>query len=225
MMAWLQRAELLLDKRARVVGGVVVIKSPLLAVLFVLPFCVACLAAISREFPYGDTRHTAILTIFMAAGLGVAVASVTTNRIIPILTVAVPAIFVWNILAPEPTFTVERYRHHLSAMHEAIDFFGGSMPSGSVIVTDIATDVTLGYYLGCPDNEFDTDEPYRMRQCAGLRFVVAPTFEFSAPAELRDILSLVRVKYHFERPVWVAAGGFFINVSNPPLIQDRSVRR
>ncbi len=190
-------------------------KSRLLAMLFVSPFCVACLAAMSRQFPYGDTRHTAILTIFMAAGLGIAVASVTTNRIIPILAVALPAIFVWNILSPEPTYTIERYRHYLSAMHEAIDFLGSSVPSGSVIVTDMGTDVTLGYYLGCPDDEFDSDEPYRMRQCAGLHFVVAPAFGFSGLAELRDTLSQARAKYHLERSVWVAAGGFSINVANP----------
>ena len=189
-------------------------KSPLLAMLFVLPLCVACLAAISRQFPYGDTRHTAILTIFMAAGLGIALASVTRNRVIPILAVAVPAIFAWNILSPEPTFTVERYRHHLSAMHEAIDFLG-SVPAGSVIVTDIGTDVTLGYYLGCPDDEFDSPEKYRMRQCAGLHFVTAPILGFSGPAELRDTLSQARAKYRLERSVWVAAGGFSINVENP----------
>ena len=182
---------------------------------FVLPFCVACLAAIFHLFPYGDTRHTAILGIAIAAGLGSAVASLTRNRILPILTVALPMIFIWNVLSPEPTFIIPRYRHHLSAMHEAIQFLGSGVPSGSVIVTDMGTDLTLGYYLGCPDDESDSDEPYRMCQCAGLHFVVAPTFGFSGPAELRDTLSQARAKYHLEPSVWIAAGGFSIYVANP----------
>ena len=100
-------------------------------------------------------------------------------------------------------------------MHEAIDFLSRSVSPGSVVVTDMGTDVTLGYYLGCPDDEFDSDEPCRMRQCAGLHFVITPAFGFSGPAQLRDTLYQARAKYHLERSVWVAAGGFSINVANP----------
>jgi hypothetical protein len=191
-------------------------KSPLCALLLVLPFCVACLGAIFHLFPYGDSRHTAILGIVIAAGLGAAVSSVTRNRILPILMIALPMIFLWNLLAAGSSLTIPRSRRHLSAMHEAIEYLGTSVPPGSMVVTDVGTDLILGYYLGCPDYEFDgSNEPYRMRQCPGLRFVVAPTFQFSGPGELRDALSRVQSKYHLQQTVWVAAGGFDIHVANP----------
>jgi hypothetical protein len=191
-------------------------KSPLHALLLVLPFCVACVGAIFYLFPYGDTRHTAFLGISIGAVLGTAIARVARNRMLPISIVALPMIFIWNSLAPDSSLTIPRYRHHLSAMHEAVQFLGTSVPPDSVIVTDVGTDLTLGYYLGCPDYLYDdASEPYRMRQCARFHFVIAPTFEFGGMADLSNTLAHVQAKYHLERPVWVAAGGFSNHVANP----------
>jgi hypothetical protein len=191
-------------------------KSPLHALLLVLPFCVSCLSAIFRLFPYGDTRHTAFLGISIATVLGIAIARLARNRVLPISIVALPMIFIWNTLAPDASLTIPRYRRHLSAMHEAVQFLGTSVPPGSIIVTDVGTDLMLGYYLGCPDYVYDrTVEPYRMRQCARLHFVIAPTFEFGGIADLRNAVAHARAKYHLEQPVWVAAGGFSNRVANP----------
>jgi len=191
-------------------------KSPLHALLLVLPFCVACLGAIFYLFPYGDTRHTAFLGISIPAVLGTSIARVSGNRMLPISIVALPMIFIWNTLSPDSSLTIPRYRHHLSAMHEAVQFLGTDVPPGSVVVTDVGTDLMLGYYLGCPDFVYDgTVEPFRMRQCARLQFVIAPTFEFGGMTDLRNTLAHVQAKYHLERPVWVVAGGFGIHVANP----------
>jgi hypothetical protein len=191
-------------------------KSPLHALLLVLPFCVACLGAIFHLFPYGDTRHTAFLGLAIAAVLGTAIARMARNRMLPILILSVPMIFIWNTLAPDPSLTIPRYRHHLSAMHYAVQFLGNSVPPGSVIVTDAGTDLTMGYYLGCPDYFYDRAvEPYRMRECARLHFVIAPTFEFAGIADLTNTLAQVQAKYHLQQPAWVAAGGFSVHVANP----------
>ena len=191
-------------------------KAPLYAVLIILPFFVACLGAILRVFPFGATRHTAILGIAIATSLGAVVASITRNRVLPILVAAVPMILVWNLLAIDLDQTIPRYRRQLSSMREAIQFLQNDVPSGSVIVTDGGTDHILGYYLRCPDYDYHTsDEPYRMRQCAKLSIVIAPPYEFGGLAELRETLSQVEEKYHLDQPVWVVAGGFDINVSNP----------
>jgi 4-amino-4-deoxy-L-arabinose transferase-like glycosyltransferase len=191
-------------------------KSPLHALLLVLPFCVACLGAIFHLFPYGDTRHTAFLGLSIAAVLGTAIARMARNRMLPILILSLPMIFIWNTLAPDPSLTVPRYRHHLSAMHDAVQFLGNSVPPGSVIVTDAGTDLTMGYYLGCPDYAYDRAvEPYRMRECARLHFVIAPTFEFGGIADLTNTLAHVQAKYHLQQPAWVVAGGFSVHVANP----------
>jgi hypothetical protein len=191
-------------------------KSPIHAILLVLPFCVACLGAVFYLFPYGATRHTAILGIPIAAGLGIVVASVTRDRTLPILILGLPVIFLWNALSMEPSLSIPRHRRHLSAMHDAINFLSGSVPEGSVIVTDAGTDLMLGYYLGCPDYYyFDSRESSWIHPCRRLRFVVAPTYAFSGQTELRETLMHVKVKYQLKEPVWVAAGGFDITVGNP----------
>jgi hypothetical protein len=190
-------------------------KSPLHAILIVLPLFVGCLGAILRVFPYGATRHTAVLGIAIAAGLGAAVAGVTRNRVLPILVAGMPIILAWNLWATDSSLTIPRYRRQLSSMREAIKFLRSDLPSGSIIVTDGGTNLILGYYLGCPDYEyFDLDEPYRKRQCAGSLIVVASRFQFDGLADLRETLSEVQNKYHWKGPVWIAAGGFGINVAN-----------
>jgi hypothetical protein len=192
-------------------------KSLFQAILLALPLCVACLGAIFYLFPYGATRHTAILGIPIAAALGSAVAMMTRDRILPVLMAALPLIVIWNALSTDSYLPIARNRRHLVSMHEAIAFVGRSVPAGSVVFTDFATDLMLGYYLGCPDYDYyGSEEPYRMRECRGLHIVVAPTFQFNGPSDLRDSLSRVQAKYHLERPVWVAAGGFgsHIDVAN-----------
>jgi 4-amino-4-deoxy-L-arabinose transferase-like glycosyltransferase len=189
---------------------------PLHATLLVLPFCLACLGAILHLFPYGETRHSAILGIAIAASLGVAIASLTKKHILPILAAALPVIFIWNAIATDPSLTIPRYRRQLSDMRGAIAFLKSSVPPGSVIVTDIGTDLTLGYYLGCPDYEFESpDEPYRVHPCANWRFVVAPTFQFSGPSELRKALEQSHARYHSEQQLWAATGGFSVAVATP----------
>jgi len=191
-------------------------KAPFHAILLVLPFGLACLGAILHLFPYGRTRHTAILDIAIAAGLGPAVASVARNRILPILMAAVPLILVWNLWASDLYEPVSRDTRQLSSMREAIQFLRSEVPSGSTLVTDLGTDFILGYYLGCPDYAYyDSGEPYSMRQCATLRIVVAPIYQFGGLEDLRETLSQVQSKYHLDEPVWVAAGGFQIHVANP----------
>jgi Dolichyl-phosphate-mannose-protein mannosyltransferase len=191
-------------------------KSSSHAILLVLPFCAACLGALLHLFPYGATRHTAILGIAIAAGSGIAFAGVARNRIVPILIVALPVILLWNVLSTQQSLSIPRFRQHLSAMHKATDFLKNRVPAGSVVVMDQGTDLMLGYYLGCPDHGyFDSEEPNRMRPCTDLQFVVGPSFQFSGFSELRATLLQVKAKYQLERPVWVAAGGFFVNVENP----------
>ena len=191
-------------------------KSPLHALLLVFPFCLACLGALFHQFPYGDTRHTAILGIAIAASLGIAAASFTGKRIFPILAASLPLIILWNAFATAPSLTIPRYRRHLSAMRGAVEFLNSSVPPGSLIITDIGTDLTLGYYLGCPDYEFESpDQPYRVHPCANWRFVVAPSFQFGGPSDVRKALEESHTRYHPERQLWVASGGFAVAVATP----------
>ena len=191
-------------------------KSPLHAMLLVLPFCFACLGAILKLFPYGATRHTAILSIAAAAGIGVTVAVFVRTRLLPILAVALPVVVLWNLWAPDSYLPLPRERRQLASMHEAVQYLRSEVDSKSVIVTDDGTSYMLNYYLPCSElGNYSVAEPYPMRQCAGLRFVIAPTFEFSGFTDVADNLAQIQRTYHLDVPIWVVAGGFRLHVTNP----------
>jgi uncharacterized membrane protein len=66
------------------------------AILLALPFVLAAAAGLAGIYPYGGTRHSAGLTLFAAAGVGLAVARLAGNRlwiVVLLFAVLVPAGF------------------------------------------------------------------------------------------------------------------------------------
>jgi len=191
-------------------------KSAVHVLLLALPFGLAAGAAIVHMFPYGPSRHTSVLCILIVAGLGCAIQSVAKNRMLPVLTAALPLVIIWNLFSIDLGFAIPRDRRQLSSMREAVMFLENTVPPGSVIVTDQGTDVMLGYYLGCPSFEFyDSNDFYYSRRCRGLQFIAAPDFQFSGTGPLRAAFIQARARFHSDKPVWAAAGGWHIDVANP----------
>jgi hypothetical protein len=199
-------------------------KSPFHALLMVIPFCFAYLAAIFHLFPYGPSRHTAVLDISIAATVGTALAYFARHRILPIAVAALPCVLIWITLSASRATILESYtgiarsRHQLRDMQEAAAFLQQSVRPDALILTDGGTDLMLGYYLGCPDvGYFDSGEPYRIRQCRNLHLVIDPSFQFDGPSDVRAALSHVKSKYGPEQTIWIAAGGFGsrLSVANP----------
>jgi hypothetical protein len=189
-------------------------KSPTYAILMVLPFCFACLGAIFHLFPYGSSRHTAILDIAIAATVGTAVAHFARNRILRIVAAAPPFVLIWVFLCThshgfQDPNAIAPPRHQLQDMREATVFLQKNVPADALILTDNGTDLMLGYYLECPAfGYYDSTEPYRIHQCGNLHFVIYSSFQFNGLADLREELAQVHAKYGSERKVWIAAGGF-----------------
>jgi hypothetical protein len=199
-------------------------KSPFHALLMVIPFCFAYLAAIFHLFPYGPSRHTAVLDIAIAATVGTSVAYFARGRILPIAAAALPCVLIWVTLAASRSTILESYtgiarsRHQLRDMQEAASFLRQSVPPDSFVLTDGGTDLMLGYYLGCPDiGYFDSGEPYRIRQCGNLHLVIYPSFQFDGLSDVRGALSHLKSMYGSQPTIWIAAGGFGsrLSVANP----------
>jgi len=191
-------------------------KSGVYVLLLALPFGLAAGAGILHMFPYGPSRHTSVLCILIAAGLGCAIQSIAKNRILPVLTAALPLVIIWNLFSIDLSFAIPRDRRQISLMREAVMFLENTVPLGSVIVTDEGTDVMLGYYLGCPSFEYyDSNDSYYSRRCRGIQFIAAPTFQFSGTPQLQAAFNQARARFHSDKPVWAAAGGFHIDVANP----------
>ena len=188
-------------------------KSPAYAILIVLPFCFACVGAIFHLFPYGSSRHTAILDIAIAATVGAAIAQLVRGRLLPIVATAPPCVLIWVLLYAhahgfQDPNAIPRPRHHVQDMREAAAFLQNSVPSDALLLTDTGTGLTLGYYCGCSGFSSFNSTPYRIHQCGKLRIVMDPSFQFGGLAILREALVQVHEKYGSDRQVWIAAGGF-----------------
>jgi hypothetical protein len=187
---------------------------PLHAMLLVLPICLGCLGAVLHLFPYGASRHTAVVGIAVAAGIGSAAAALTRNRILPIFLASFLMLPVWNWFGEDHYFPVSHERRSLSQMRQATQFLISAVPVGSVVVTDGGTYYMLAYYLN--SNEVTlAGHVDGAHEVAGLHFAVARTFRFVGDAALRQFLSQTRHSYNLEGPVWVATGGYDIEVTNP----------
>ncbi|MGH9517882.1 MAG: glycosyltransferase family 39 protein [Terriglobales bacterium] len=125
-----------------------------LVTLLAAPFVVTLLLAIAGVYPYGGTRHDALLAIFAISGIAIGldrlplgVPSVTTKLVKALLLVS--ALLICNLF-PSPTGPYMRphnQRHDL--MHQAVSSIK-SLPSGSVLFTDAQGSMVLNYYL-CSD--------------------------------------------------------------------------
>jgi Dolichyl-phosphate-mannose-protein mannosyltransferase len=189
-------------------------KSPDHAILMILPFCIACLGALFHLFPYGPTRHTAILDIAIAATVGTAVSHFAKIRILPIVIAAPPCILIWLFLSAhsygfQDPLAIARPNHQVQDMREATAFLRTNVQADDLILTDSGTGLMLGYYCGCPDfSFFDSNQQYRINQCGNLHFVIDSTFQFDGQAGLRQALAHVHAEFGPGRKVWIAAGGF-----------------
>ena len=170
-------------------------KSPSYSILMVLPFCFACLGAIFHLFPYGPSRHTAILDIAIAATVGTAISQLAGNRLLPILAAALPCVLIWIFLCThghgfQDLDSIPRPRHQQRDMRAAAAFLQNAVPAGALILTDSGTNLMLGYYCGCPDvSYFDSKPTFHIRQCGNLQFAVDPSFQFGGQAGIRAALN------------------------------------
>ena len=127
-----------------------------LAVLFILPFLANCAAAITGIYPYGGTRHSAILAPFAIAGAAIGLATINTKTLAtrsPLGSLASTLLPVAILLglcnffpAPPPLIKAKNHSDHL--IKAAIDYLHQNARPGSVVFADYESGLLLGYY-GC----------------------------------------------------------------------------
>ena len=117
-----------------------------LALLLGLPFVVNCVAAIAGQYPYGGTRHNAVLGLFAISGASIALAAWRPAiSWIKFLGIAV-ALAVCNFF-PSPHPVIREKDQSRDLMEQAADYMHHSLPAGSVILSDYQSGLLLGYYV------------------------------------------------------------------------------
>ncbi|MBM3315067.1 hypothetical protein FJY71_04395 [candidate division WOR-3 bacterium] len=179
-----------------------------------LPFVVACGAAVAGFYPYGGTRHLAFLAPFAFAGVSYPLAVLAGRRLWPVLLGIAILMPVWYAkcgrLGAGWSTTPRGVRREL--MTDAMEYLRALTPAGGLVFSDIQTQYLLKRYLPTAGEI----EPGRARAgyteyWAGARRLICPAMCWRfAPAEFGDQFFRMSEVYglgHGE-PVCVASAGW-----------------
>ena len=131
-----------------------------LALLLGLPFLITLSAALAGLYPYGGTRHDALLAGFAMAGVSIGLTRLEVWKKWLTPTAVSGALLICNLFpSPTPPFILPKNQNR-KLMNEATDFLRRSAPPGSVFFTDYQGALVLSYYF-CPARLVPFEQPQR----------------------------------------------------------------
>jgi hypothetical protein len=141
------------------------------AIMVVLPFALACGAAIAGVYPYGGTRHSAFLIPFAIAGVSVGLAWLLKQNLVRGLAVSLAIVAVSALFGAPHRPYMTRQDQSIDNMSQAVTFLRQNVSADSVILVDYQTSLLLGHYL-CEQQPvtFDHSIPgFLVFHCGGYR--------------------------------------------------------
>jgi hypothetical protein len=186
-----------------------------LATLLAAPFLMTLLLAIAGVYPYGGTRHDALLAIFGISGISIgldrlplAVPGVTTKLLKLVLLVS--ALLICNFFPSPSGPYIRLHNQRRELMRQAIDSIK-SLPSGSVLFTDAQGSTVLDYYL-CGDAmplPFSPEKRLRKMTC-GQYYVLTSMTEQTVfnRATFPELLSQARQENAGEKTLFLFQSGW-----------------
>jgi len=190
-------------------------------VLFAMPFLFACAGALVRIHPYGHSRHTVFLAIFIAACIAVALEKVVRSRtwiILPAMFLLIPF---WLIGADKDPHNISKKRHQRKVMLRGIQHVRKTIPPGSRIFTDGETRYILNYYLGPRENS-RSQEKAPAQEFYSNYHLVSFRYTYSTKDEFMEDFIKYREKFRInpEESVWVVDGGWTLTPFGSKVIND-----
>ena len=184
------------------------------AVLLILPFLITLTCALAAVYPYGGTRHDAVLALFAIAGLAIGLEWLE----LPLLRscrakggLLGVALLACNFF-PSPSGPHIRPRNqNRKLMAEAISFLR-TQPPGSTVLTDYQGGLVVGYYLchkrtDLPFGE-SSAEPFHWR-CGEYNVLSSTrTQQGFETADLPDVLRDARNQAESGKPLWLFQTGW-----------------
>jgi hypothetical protein len=189
-----------------------------IGLLLVLPFVINCSLALAGLYPYGGTRHNAVLAGFAMSGIAIGFTRWADHgRWAKLLALGL-ALVVCNLF-PNPTGAyIQPKNQSKKLMAEAIQFVRQQIPPGSMLITDNGGGLSLSYYL-CHQRVVQYEHPFQpflQSNCGGFQVITpAPNFaalpDRSTPGAIESFLR--------ETPaaqVWFFQAGWIVDkVHNP----------
>jgi hypothetical protein len=178
-------------------------------ILFVPPFLLAAATAVAAVYPYGRSRHTIFLAMFIAAGVGIAMEKLIRPRL-PILLAALAVLVpLWHLAAVEDLGNIGKKRHSLARMKQAVEFLNQNVSPGSLILADLESSYMLNYYLGRKAYFPVVIGDIIQWQHRGVH-VAAVWWDHRSGDEFLTVLSFVRNHHPLgaEPKLWIVDGGW-----------------
>ena len=118
----------------------------LTAVLLTLPFVLNCSAALLDKYPYGGTRHSTFLSLFALAGVSLAIATVTRQKLARALVVAVMILLACHLFGKPRRPFILRADQQVENMDQALAVIR-TLPASDPILLDGQSNLMLQHYL------------------------------------------------------------------------------
>jgi hypothetical protein len=189
-----------------------------LAIFLLLPFLINCMAAVFDLYPYGGTRHSALLLPFAIAGVSNTIAKLARQRLAYALGAALLTIAVCQGLGKPHRPYMLREDQRCANMTHAIDAIRQQVQPGDILFVDFQTSFLLRFYL-CPevdDGEFSASG-FRTFSCGGKRVIAtsSDTNVLTADTFPRRWSEMSRA-YDLEtgQTVWIFQAGWDIGLAS-----------
>jgi hypothetical protein len=117
-----------------------------LALLFGLAFAANCAVALAGQYPYGGTRHSAFLLLFVISGVGIGLGRWARSRVWLTSLMVLCGMAVCNFF-PSPPPAIRARDQARALMKDAVNSFRQSAAPGSVVVADYQSGLLFGYYV------------------------------------------------------------------------------
>ena len=188
-----------------------------LALLLVLTFAFVCGASLAHFYPYGGTRHSAILVMPAVAGVSIGIARLTGQRwAAVVITGFILALCV--VFGKQHQPYMQRSDQGRVHMNEAMDFLHQNARAPEIVFTDYESDLILGHYLcGQKPVTLESSIPdFEEFSCDGVRVVsasyrAATSFDAS---KFLDLWARLAETYHLNPgdTVWIFQTGWGVDL-------------
>ena len=187
-----------------------------LALLVTIPFLLLMAAAYAKLFPYGGTRHTMLIGVFIAIGIALLVGSWRSGAATVALWGALLLSPVWLWISSEDLGDIPASRNRRVMMLQCLDYMRASIPAGALILTENETMLELAYYEGDPLPVSPTGR-FTEARLAGRWRVATREYQFVDKADYEAAMTALRAQYGVPKPapMWVLDGGW-TTVAEPP---------
>jgi hypothetical protein len=159
-----------------------------LAIFLLLPFALACVAAVAGVYPYGGTRHSVFLIPFAITGVSVALVGLVQQNTPRAIALALAMVLLTTAFGVPHRPYMTRADQSVANMSRAMTFLRQNLPAGSMILVDYQTSLIAGHYLcGQQPIFFDRSIPgFLVFRCSGFRVLsTGPEISiFTAPSFL-----------------------------------------